>query len=136
MDKKTKLSNIYEVIARKDLSMGCLVKRYENTIDTILHVEHMVASIFWCLRMQNWYLYSETTTRDNIEKCTIIWHPVMLGDVLYYRNWMTTTMELVQKKWRKLRDPIDNQSDECINYVFSLLPTPPWQNPSQLEKIK
>ena len=65
----------------------------------------------------------------------IIWHPVMIGDVLDWiepywwvfaqsvnldieRTRKGTLLLSVRKQKRK---PIDDQSDECIDYVYSLI---------------
>lgn len=60
-------------------------------------------------------------------------NPVMIGDVL---DWMSKNfsemnyesgrfsfVESVYIKRKELREPIEHQSDECIKFVYSLLPT-------------
>ena len=57
--------------------------------------------------------------------------PVMIGDVLdwwdtyetheeNYPVWFNTIIELAEI-WSKKREPIDKESDECIDYVYSLI---------------
>ena len=51
----------------------------------------------------------------------VYWHPVMIWDVLKRWNWQTTVMTLTQWVRRYLDKPIDDQSDECIDYIVSLI---------------
>ena len=50
----------------------------------------------------------------------IIGHPVMLGDVMEYFYGSVRFSEW-GKCWRKLTKPIEDQSDGCINFIYSLI---------------
>ena len=58
----------------------------------------------------------------------IIGHPVMIWDVYDYHEkdcqWYLMNMwqeDMLQRQWLEKRKPIEEQSDECIDFVFSLL---------------
>ena len=69
----------------------------------------------------------------------IIWHPVMLWDAL---NWLDKKMDKISKEvmradvfyqnvylntsnllngWKKKSKPIEDQSDDCIYFIYSLI---------------
>lgn len=58
--------------------------------------------------------------KDTTYLYKIIWHPVMIGDVIEYFYWDARCKDFVFL-WRKLKEPIEDQSDECIDFVYSLL---------------
>ena len=87
--------------------------------------------IVWQWQTINFGIYSATVFTDY----RIIWHPVMIGDVL---DFLSTTMprtysaeanvycDRVMKLtwvWKQKRKPINDQSDECVKFVYDLLPT-------------
>lgn len=63
----------------------------------------------------------------------IIWHPVMIGDVLdwidkkiwisnhEYEEFVISEVNMVVLLWDKYLEPIEKQSDECIDYIYSLI---------------
>ena len=65
----------------------------------------------------------------------IIWHPVMIGDVIdwiepYWKGYAQDVkfsqerkrkINIVLLQWDKKRESIETQSDECIDYVYSLI---------------
>lgn len=62
----------------------------------------------------------------------IIWHPVMLGDVLdwiydnemtlFEHTWINDIIDTTIKLWIwNLREPIEDQSDRCIDYIYDLI---------------
>lgn len=80
----------------------------------------------------NWYIEDLETLVQ------IIWHPVMIGDVMYYTAekridivWSNSSCALNIRDWENSlnlfnfwdnkRAPIDDQSDECIDYVYNLI---------------
>lgn len=50
----------------------------------------------------------------------IIWHPVMIGDVMEYFYGSVRFSEWA-KYWKKLTKPIEEQSDECVDFVYNLI---------------
>ena len=71
----------------------------------------------------------------------IIWHPVMIWDVIdwiepywcFYTQDIGSSQERKKKinivllQWHKKREPIDAQSDECIDDIYSLIPSKPME---------
>lgn len=104
--KQQMIDKIYDVIADKTLSLWCFyfseITRKKETYD-------------WSV----WTNY--------IRK--VIWHPVMIGDVLNFvaehdktiPYWLSEEeTEIVILRLEK-RKPIEYQSDECINFIFELI---------------
>ena len=58
--------------------------------------------------------------KDTTYLYRIIWHPVMIWDVIEYFYWDARCSDFVDV-WKNLKAPIENQSDECIDFVYSLL---------------
>ena len=117
---------IYKEIADKTLSFGCKIKTkyWIEIIDKELTIQ------------SNWHkniLYSSTWPWfvDYLDECIIIWHDVMIWDVLEYAlsqhnvemsfTWKEEVLKIVFE-WDFLRLPIEKQSDETIKFVFDLLP--------------
>jgi len=105
MDRKEKIKKIYEVIADKTLSFGCRVKHKDWTIFT-----------------STWMWWGMVASDK------IIWHPVMLWDVLGYftdeamHSTLNATCELkLLWLWLYKREPIDEQSPNCVNFIYSLI---------------
>lgn len=133
MDKQQMLTKIYEVIADKILSFGCKVIMR----DTDIKYGTNICCPDWLAYYHNdgrwWFEF------DKSKLVEIIWHPVMLGDVLdwieknkmewanrdhleeeKYEFWDMLNY-LCAMRWTK-NQPIDNQSEDCIKYVYDLLP--------------
>jgi hypothetical protein len=142
MNKEQMIDVIYDKIADKTISFGCLYE-WENH-----HIE-----IFWkwiYRAKRQWQKITEEEFFEKDSKHTkIIWHPVMIGDCLdwiekntqwwlwaYYDwcipsedlsslciewisldNWKTFYWNLRKEK----RKPIEYQSDECIEYIYNLI---------------
>lgn len=116
MTKQEKLDAIYEAMADKTLSQWCKVFYWS---------EHIV----WDLLLTNNDQLAEPQIIESIiesDLYEIIWHPVRIGDVLDY--WDTIaylyperTEYTILYKWENKRLPIDEQSEECIDYVYSLI---------------
>lgn len=65
--------------------------------------------------------YGDTNgeAKDSTYLHKIIWHPVMIGTVLSW-YWTSNAQELINN-WNYYDKPIEEQSDECIDYVYSLI---------------
>lgn len=103
------IDSIYEKIARKDLSFGCEIKK-KNIYFKILWSE--VGWNFFLI----WPAFKQyLTTIEDIAKCEIIWHPVMIGDVMDFieRNFPDWIHCIECKKWKILSD---NFNDDTIFY--------------------
>ena len=84
-----------------------------------------------------WYCDVRTTRsllKYDTEKSefTVIGHPVMIGDCLdWYEKEVVTEWcgykfscyfeKHISDKWKSKRLPIDDQSDDCIDYIHSLI---------------
>lgn len=106
MDNKEKLKKIYETIASKELGFGCLC-----IVDSMNPIKY---------RMSSW------DERPKEEIIKIIGHPVMIGDVLDWiekqpeeKEWLCVWWVL--SRWEDKRKPIDDQTDECIDFIYSLI---------------
>ena len=61
--------------------------------------------------------------KDTTYLYKIIWHPVMLGDVLDYlwdKKWLMTIDRII-RHWKKKRLPIEDQDDGFIDYIYRTL---------------
>lgn len=72
-------------------------------------------------------VYCDYIYEDNLEE--IIWHPVMIWcvldytevkELLYEEDW-TNIQEYIIEYWENKRLPIEEQSEECIKYIFNLI---------------
>ncbi len=73
-----------------------------------------------------WDIYIEMGSKQHIRDNYYSYEPVYIGDVLDY--WDTIaylyperTEYTILYKWGNKRLAIDDQSDECIEYVYSLI---------------
>lgn len=141
MIREEKIRAIYEEMASKEVAFGC---RYEHNGS-----RYVVDS--WNYRlMKHWdlyYLYIDAHCNCPIKivkqyndfsnqwVVEIIGHPVMIWDVLDWIEpyWMgcAQSVEISNRKkrkkdllilqWDNKRTPIEDQSDGCIDYVYSLI---------------
>lgn len=118
-----KIKKIYEVIANKELSFGCIY-----TPDIWRLYGKVIEGENKRFYVHNW----ETPCHVNI-----IGHPVMIGDVLdwlqnngidfkAYKDvprWKTYTSptDMIRMLWQKKRLPIEDQPQECIGYIHWLI---------------
>ncbi len=127
LNKQGKISKIYEVIADKTLSFGCEILRTKpNKADIIVDINTYLPWK-WVFFTRLWQLNEELNTWDY----SIIWCPVMIWDVLdwynrKYARWGFVSS--INRKWTSLwqeredlRKPIEDQSDECIDFIYSLI---------------
>lgn len=141
ISKETMLEKIYKEIARKDLSFGCKIRNIHSYYKIIEDVPSIVirrnTKYFWndlldistSKEISHWVRFDE-----------IIWHPVMIGDVLnrvannIKRNLFTNLdnanrfkvwyfEKIIREFWLNIDKPIEEQDIECIKYVYDLLPT-------------
>lgn len=126
MDKQAKLEKIYEIIADKTLSLGCIIWMYYGR-EPVNHT-----SIFVPWTYPDWSIVDYKDFAKPTEQTKIIWHPVMLWDVLdriesklednYFLNFYTEDliMDICNKRKYK-RKPIEEQDENCISFVYSLI---------------
>lgn len=117
------IDKIYEVIADKTLSEWCILWKVRWNLDLSRRKIH--ASEDWDLRTvyltYSWTIhkvYSESQVEE------IIWHPVMIGDML---DWMEEDErrfyeeDSVLNLRKEKRKPIEEQSEECISFIYNLV---------------
>lgn len=122
MTKEQKLDAIYEAMADKTLSQWCIVLYDEMphlVWDMILTSDDEIAELepIESIIESEWY--------------DIIGHPVRIGDVLDWYNennpehlWCGNgkiNWEVICREWSNLRLPINEQSESCISFVYSLI---------------
>jgi len=110
--KQQKLDAIYEAMADKTLSDGCI---FLDKLDgSKIPTQELYEMGLWQIHDA----YNDIVYQKDEYK--IIWHPVHIGDVIDYWDFEGTEYALL-KKWQNKRLPIDDQSDECIDFVYSLI---------------
>lgn len=125
--RQTKIDHIYKVIADKEESFLC--KIFSKWIWEITLVQMQ----WWGLkRSGNGYIRRRLPWRNY----SVIWKPVMLGDVLdwidknivvhpRYRTLVSNQDKVLDKREYK-RLAIESQSDECIAFIYSLVKDEWW----------
>lgn len=109
MDKEEMIKVIYEKIADKTLNRWC---KFNHD---------------WIKFTHSWDTNADEVILESIEEWTayIIWHPVNIWDCLSYFNyktiWVDYTTNDILKFWDNKRKPIENQTPECIEYIYNLL---------------
>lgn len=137
MNKVEKILAIYKEIANDELTSGCKIS-IDREIATIIDWDRnwKWITILW----EDWWV-----TRDDYKnEFTIIWHPVMIGDVIQYLQdkyqWRPDGRWGIEFKsdlyseeafyddvnslcifWNKKREELDMQSSKCINFVYYLM---------------
>lgn len=156
MTREEKLAAIYKEMANKERSIGCKINvkyrayyhwetggevSYSKEDDLIVWVDWVARNGDIDLSKSdlseadpNWYIEELETLVE------IIWHPVMIGDVLRQIRLLAgyaLDNDLIKKSdfgnviaqhnyritqiWENFRESIEDQSDECIDYVYSLI---------------
>lgn len=123
MTREERIKAIYEAMANKKRTFGCRWKT--------LNWE----SVTFIRKNRGWkYLYMRRNKEFMIPLWytpKVIWHPVMIWDVLYYirkkywnnHSWFHTDRSKLIDLRSKEREPIEWQYDECIDFVYSLIPS-------------
>ena len=126
ISKEEMIKVIYEKIADKTLSFGCKMVEWWTTY-IFLYKKSMDSS------NKEYNIYLNPITKLEYQKSfidKIIWHPIMIGDVLdyidkYYKThlwWdVNVNWEVITRNWNYLRKTIEEQSDDCITYVYNLI---------------
>ena len=122
MELKEKIDAIYEKIARKDLSFWCKVFHKVESWKRWFKARIITDSI----KRDDWIFYWVKLDSENSvtwlqkKEMEIIGHPVMIGDVMEYFYGSVRFSEW-WKCWRKLTKPIEDQSDDCIDFIYNLI---------------
>ena len=134
MTREEKIEAIYKEMANKEVSFGCRC-RINDGEDVIFIRENKTWS-YLSIRENEEFTVSLWYTPE------IIWHPVMIWDVISYlrkpfnefieskpvgENWLVdryfNDMNNLLVKWFDTSLPIDEQDDECVDYIYSLIPS-------------
>ena len=130
-----KIASIYKEMANKNRTFGCICRRNDGE------------DIIFIRKNRKWeYLYMRRNNEFTIPlrySPIVIWNPVMIGNVIeYIRIWCEVFIEwqpiedsTVFWRWRDYKTllnnlvsnwyradlPIDKQTDECVDFVYSLI---------------
>ena len=116
MTREEKLEAIYKEMANKELTPWCCVE---------IKAQNECGDFTYCL--------SRWDERPTTEIKEIIWHPVMIGDVLdwidnkmgvsnhEYEEFVINEVNMAILLWLEYLKPIDEQSDDCVNFIYSLI---------------
>lgn len=137
MNRQEKIEFIYEKIADKTLSFGCMF--YEGkTRDKIFRVSFVerkwkdwrgVAPFYkWIctgelpkIKTNKIYFLERSRISTTFEQeIKIIWHPIMIGNILEYFYWDVRFSDFAWV-WKKLKEPLEEQNDECIDFIYDIL---------------
>jgi len=118
MIKQEKINVIYEKMANKELSFGC-------KIEDILW-NSLWRVVFSDSSLNTWNIETDIGMKiDYWYSINIIWHQVMIGDVLNYKqeteNWGSNHILDLLTDWTLKTLPIEDQNQECIDYVYNLI---------------
>lgn len=139
MNKQVMIDKIYEVITDKKINMWCKICRYHWIIDTVLSLIDYWKKID--LILYSWInknIVSAEVSIEEIEQYKIIWHPVMIGDVLdwidknieksyeyadwpFNQDWHTEKRNTIILYREAKRKPIEEQSEKCILFIYNLI---------------
>lgn len=137
MTREEKLKAIYDEMANKKLGFGCGVEidwEIGKVVDSDKDWNRL------SILRGDWWV----TEDEPSYKFTTIWHPVLIGDVIQYlqdtyqwhpdgRWGIEFEPDLYSEEafyadvnslcvfWESKRERVDVQSDECIDYVYSLI---------------
>ena len=124
MTKEEMLSAIYEAMADKTLSEWCIV------FNKVSWTNDIVWNIY--ITVDDKLIEPHFDRLMEKDEYKVIWHPVRIGDVLKYLDpmwdvWLQSDdptiiiSEIIQSFDDKQHIPIDEQSDECIEFVYNLI---------------
>lgn len=127
MTRAEKIEAIYAEMANKKLKLWCKCKNHNW--ENVIFIRQNKTWSYLSIRENEEFTVSLWYTPE------IIWHPVMIGDVLDwiepYWSGHVQSVEFTERRRRKMnlvllqrdnkRLPIDEQSDGCIDYIYSLI---------------
>ena len=129
MTREEKLEAIYKKMANKKRTFGCRCRI--NDGEDVIFIRQNKTWSYLSIRGNEEFTVSLWYTPE------IIWHPVMIGDVIDWIHpyWTGCAQDvrfteerrrkvnLILLQWDKKREPIEAQSDYCIDFVYSLIPS-------------
>lgn len=124
LTKQDKIDAIYEKIARKDLAFWCTIESVYGRNIFITNRDRGITKVF----RKN---FRTTSFLERHIPFKIIGHPVMIGDVmeyfydisykLPYDDFSEFIYSLIKDYKYGFRLPLEEQSDECINFIYNLI---------------
>lgn len=138
------LAKIYEVIADKTISFWCEVYVKEVVFDKVIIV-WKEDNDYLLIFHKDGEIYKGVISEEDLNRLRFVrWHPVMIWNILTYikdsfqrvfikrrqeRNDYGDVLNIVDQEtfdlinlYRFPDKPIDEQDDECIKFVYDLLP--------------
>ena len=136
MTREEKIKAIYKEMANKELTFGCTAK-----LTTKKGTQHDVILIGDISNGEKYFVVKDSLDKDvdwfytNDWYYEFIWHPVMIGDVIdwiepYWKGYAQDVkfsqerkrkINIVLLQWDKKRESIEYQSDDCIDFIYSLI---------------
>lgn len=136
MSREEKITAIYKEMANKELTFGCTAK-----LTTKKGTQHDVILIGDISNGEKYFVVKDSLDKDvdwfytNDWYYEFIWHPVMIGDVIdwiepYWKGYAQDVkfsqerkrkINIVLLQWDKKRESIEYQSDDCIDFIYSLI---------------
>ena len=118
MTREEKIQAIYEAMANKKRTFGCRCRR--NDGEDVIFIRQNETWSYLSIRENEEFTVSLWYAPE------IIWHPVMIWDVLnycssYISDWddsVDSQIDLLSY-WGDYRLPIEDQPEECIDFVHS-----------------
>ena len=127
MTREEKIQAIYKEIANKDIDEWCIIEAdWERGI--ILDYSWIKAYVWW--RRWDFEKFDDYQHLSIKFWYQVIWRPVMIWDVIYYirkkywnnHSWFHSYRSKLIDLRSEERESIEWQYDECIDYVYSLIP--------------
>lgn len=132
--REEKIAKIYDVIADKTLSFWCKVFHSWVVCFVLSDYSDNERFLVWDTVAKDTgagsTMYTNRIWKEKIQN--IIWHPVMIWDVLermiydedlcserYWLIWRYNDNDEPIRK--KLKEPIENQTDACINFIYKIV---------------
>lgn len=127
MTREQKISAIYAEMANKKRTFGCRCRI--NDGEDVIFIRQNQTWSYLSIRKNEEFTVSLWYTPE------IIWHPVTIGDVIdwiepYWKGYAQDVkfskerkrkIDIVILQWDRKRESIEEQSDNCIDYVYSLI---------------
>lgn len=128
---KNRIDKIYEVIANKEFTNWCKIVYNPIKNDILLNYQYITTSILTTkvakddLLVNPLYHYFTPVKIKRLQVTKIIWHPILIWDIMHWileNQSIDSLMDIMKNlPWRKLRKPIEKQSEECIDYIYNLI---------------
>lgn len=136
MTREEKIEAIYAEMANKEATFGCrykFIKKYQYCDWAWFEPWDMITLCKRDAKYEDSFLTTffrdiALIKKDVYDYVEIIWHPVMIGSIFERYSaskWFINAqfvMELIDK-WAGYDKNIEDQSDECIDYIYSLIPS-------------